>query len=136
MDILCREYDRCNIYRYDDGSVSTNADDGDVSIWMYDSYAVLICTLKDPEGNTVAIPTDDIAEYIPVLADIYISPAVYLSSNGGNYVPHYNFMLHESDVGNPGAVIMAVDKLAFMADIASKNWNDAVSGHDSESGEE
>lgn len=136
MDILCREYGRCNIDRYDDGWMKIDTDDGDVSIWMGEGYAVLISTLKDTKGNILAIPKDDISEYIPILAGIYISPAIYPSSNGECYVPHYNFMLHESDIGNPDAVIMAVDKLAFMADVASISWNDAVSGHGPESGEE
>ena len=135
MDILCREYGRCNIDRYDDGWMKIDTDDGDVSIWMDEGYAVLISTLKDAEGNILAIPKDDIAEYIPDLARIYISPAIYPTSNGESYVPHYNFMLHESDIGNPWAVIMAVDKLAFMAGVASRTWNDATSGHGPENGE-
>ena len=135
MDILFREYGRCNISRYDDVKIGIDTNDGEVNTWIYDDYALLICKLKDPKGKTVTIPTDDIAEYVPILAGLCINPAIYLSSNGENYVPHFNFILHESDTEDPGAVIMAVDKLAFMADVASKSWNDAVSGHGPESGE-
>lgn len=136
MNILCREYGRRNIREYDDGEVRILTDDGVVKAWIYDDNAVLMSTLKDRKGDILAIPKDDIADYLPDLAVAYIIPALYETVDGKSYVPHYNFMIHDCDTDAPDAVTMVVDKLAFMADAASDYWNDTMSGRSRKNDEE
>ncbi len=127
MNILYHEYGRRNIKEHTDGEVRILTDDGVVKAWIYDDNAVLMSTLKDPDGGILAIPKGDIADYLPDLAVVYIIPALYETVDGKSYVPHYNFMIHDCDTDTPDAVTMVVDKLAFMADVASNYWNDTMS---------
>ena len=127
MEIFYREYGRRNIKEMNDGEVRIYTDNGIVKIWIYDDNAVLMSTLKDQDGGILAIPKGDIADYLPDLAVVYIIPALYETVDGKSYVPHYNFIIHDCDTDAPDSVVMIVDKLAFMADVASKYWNDTMS---------
>ena len=127
LDILIPEFGKRNVQIEDDERIRVLYKGKIANILIVGSAASVTCCLRDLEDDAVMIPKDEIPDYIPFLAGMVFSPALYITADDEDYAPHFSFVLSENDLDHPESVCTIINNICAMAAVASDEWNEMMS---------